>query len=578
MFSGFGGSNVVGILVKADTKDAEAGISKMSTLMKGGLAVAAGVALNSVKDFVVGSLASFSDLNESLNALDVTYGENAEGIKKLGEEAATSLGLSNAEFNGYAVSLGAFVEKIAGDTGDVVGTMGTLTTRVSDFASVMNLDVGEAMEKFRSGLSGESEPLRKFGIDVSAANVKAFALANGIGEVGRELTEGEKVQARYGTIMEQTAKTAGDFANTSDDVANKQRIVNAELENSKALLGQALVPLQQAWLDVQQDAIPILTDLADVLGFITSGLGENEEAVEGSTEKWSIAGAVWGALPFQDMIDLLGKTADATRDSEEAIEAQTESAKKMDWRKQFQDLTTNTGGYEDLTGAIEDTEEAQEDLNIEIQTGTELMRDAFDEMRGQTDATFALKNAKQGQADAQAAVNAAVEEFGARSPEHLTALEELAGASLDLRDAEIRLVEQGAPTRDEFVHQQISLGLTRAEAELLATAYDELFTPRTVTHTIKFDQPTGANPGRVPGRAKGGHQSAHEVGVVGEEGPELWVPDTGGTVVPLNGKTTAAGGGVNITVNGFVGSELALAAEIDRLLTRRAKYSALGFA
>jgi hypothetical protein len=562
MFSGFGGSNVVGILVKADTKDAEAGISKMSTLMKGGLAVAAGVALNSVKDFVVGSLASFSDLNESLNALDVTYGENAEGIKKLGEEAATSLGLSNAEFNGYAVSLGAFVEKIAGDTGDVVGTMGTLTTRVSDFASVMNLDVGEAMEKFRSGLSGESEPLRKFGIDVSAANVKAFALANGIGEVGRELTEGEKVQARYGTIMEQTAKTAGDFANTSDDVANKQRIVNAELENSKALLGQALVPLQQAWLDVQQDAIPILTDLADVLGFITSGLGENEEAVEGSTEKWSLAGAVWGALPFQDMIDLLGKTADATRDSEEATEDAAEASKKMDWRKQFQDLTTNTGGYEDLTGAIEDTEEAQEDLNIEIQTGTELMREAFDEMRGQTDATFALKNAKQGQADAQAAVNAAVEEFGARSPEHLTALEELAGASLDLRDAEIRLVEQGSLTRDEFVNQQVSLGLTLDQAELLASAYDELFTPRTVTHTINFKQPTKENPFAIPGRAKGGHQSAHEVGVVGEEGPELWVPDTGGTVVPLNG---AAGGGQMMHVTVMLPNGNVLFDEIRRI-------------
>jgi hypothetical protein len=577
MFSGFGGSNVVGILVKADTKDAEAGISRMSTGMKAGLAVAAGVALDAVKDFVVGSLASFSDLNESLNALEVTYGDNAEGIKKLGEEAAQNLGLSNAEFNGFAVSISAFAEQIAGKSGDVVGTVDLLTTRISDFASVMNIDVPEAAEKFQSGLAGQSRPLREFGIDVSDARVKAFALANGIGEVGRELTEGEKVQARYGTIMEQTAKTAGDFANTSDEVANKQRIVNAELENSKALLGEALVPLQQAWLDVQRDTIPILTDIADVLGFMTSGLGENEEAVEGSTEKWSIAGAVWGALPFQDMIDLLGKTADATRDSEEAIEAQTESAKKMDWRKQFQDLTTNTGGFEDLTGAIEDTEEAQEDLNIEIQTGTELMREAFDEMRGQTDATFALKNAKQEQADAQAAVNAAVKEFGARSPEHLTALEELAGASLDLRDAEIRLVEQGSLTRDEFVNQQVSLGLTRAEAELLATAYDELFTPRTVTHTIKFNQPTAASPGRVPGRAKGGHQSAHEVGVVGEEGPELWVPDTGGTVVPLNGKTSAVGGGITFIINGFVGSELAMAAEIDRLLTRRAKYSSLGF-
>ena len=114
----------------------------------------------------------------------MTFGKNAKGIVALGEGAAKALGLSKTEFNGLAVRFSNFAQTVAGKGGDVVGTMDDLTTRASDFASVMNLDVNQAAELFQSGLAGETEPLRQYGIDLSAAAVSTYAYANGIGEAG----------------------------------------------------------------------------------------------------------------------------------------------------------------------------------------------------------------------------------------------------------------------------------------------------------------------------------------------------------------------------------------------------------
>jgi hypothetical protein len=118
-----------------------------------------------------------------------------------------------------------------------------LTTRIADFASVNNLDVADAAQIFQSSLAGETESLRRFGGDVSAAAVETFALTHGLAETKGEITESIKVQARYGLLLQETAKTAGDFANTSDGLANQQRILSANVENLSASFGQKLTPI-----------------------------------------------------------------------------------------------------------------------------------------------------------------------------------------------------------------------------------------------------------------------------------------------------------------------------------------------
>jgi len=228
-------------------------------------AIAAGGALATVGVKVLkDSVAEASNLNESLNAVQVTFGKNAKGIMALGENAAKALGLSKTEFNGLAVRFSNFAQTVAGKGGDVVGTMDDLTTRASDFASVMNLDVNQAAELFQSGLAGETEPLRQYGIDLSAAAVQAHALAKGIWNGKGEMTEAQKVQARYSLLMKSTNKTAGDFANTSDSLANRQRIANAQWKNAKASIGQALLPVMQSVTAfIQEKVVPAIQTFGD---------------------------------------------------------------------------------------------------------------------------------------------------------------------------------------------------------------------------------------------------------------------------------------------------------------------------
>jgi hypothetical protein len=216
------------------------GVGKTAGLALAGVGVAAVGAAGVIGVKAVGAA---SDLNESINAVQVTFGDASGGILQLSEDAARAVGLSKEEFNGLAVQFSNFADTVGKGTGKgVVRTMDDLTTRAADFASVMNLDVADAAALFQSGLAGESEPLRKFGIDLSAAAVEAHAYATGIAAAGEPLTEQQKVQARYSLLMDQTSKTQGDFANTSDSLANRQRILKAEFANMSAEIGTALMP------------------------------------------------------------------------------------------------------------------------------------------------------------------------------------------------------------------------------------------------------------------------------------------------------------------------------------------------
>lgn len=217
-------------------------------------AAALGVAAGAVA-VGVASVRQASDLAESANAVAVTFGEQATGIRALAEEAATGVGLSASEFNGLAVQFAGFARGIAGPGGDVVATIDDITKRSADFASVMNLDVADAAALFQSGLAGETEGLRKYGIDLSAVAVEQYALANGIAASASEMTEADKVQARYELLMQETARTAGDFANTSDSVANRQRVLSAQVKDVAAKLGTALLPALAAIATVIADRV-----------------------------------------------------------------------------------------------------------------------------------------------------------------------------------------------------------------------------------------------------------------------------------------------------------------------------------
>ena len=220
-------------------------------------------ATREIINFGKGAVDAASDLAESANAVSVSFGDAANEILHLGENAAKTVGLSATEFNGFAVQFAGFTRQLTTADKDIVEVTDELTVRIADFASVMNLSVPEAAQKFQSALAGSTEPMRQFGIDVSAAAVQTFALENGITDNAAAMTEAEKVTARYQLIMQETEKMSGDFANTSDGLANSQRILAAELENARATIGEALVPVMQTLMGAITPVIEGFTALPE---------------------------------------------------------------------------------------------------------------------------------------------------------------------------------------------------------------------------------------------------------------------------------------------------------------------------
>lgn len=229
---------------------------------------AIGTGIKGAIEFGIGTIAVASDLNESINAVTVAYGDIGDEILGLGKDSAKTFGLSKRDLNSYAVQFSAFSKGIAAaGNGDVAGTFESILGRATDFASVMNVEVADALGLFQSGLAGETEPLRKYGIDLSAAAVEAYALANGIGDGTAPLTEQQKQLARYGYLLEQTSSVQGDFANTSDSLANANRINAATWDDIQAKIGTAFLPVAEDLAGIlADDILPAISSFVDEYG------------------------------------------------------------------------------------------------------------------------------------------------------------------------------------------------------------------------------------------------------------------------------------------------------------------------
>nr|MDA3939825.1 phage tail tape measure protein [Spirochaetia bacterium] len=211
----------------------------------------------------LGALKASSDLAESANAVSVVFGDSAKVIDKWGETAATSAGLTQASFNGIATIIGAQLKQSGLDIDDVAVSTIDLTQRAADLASVFNTDVSDAAGALGAALRGESEPARRYAINLSEAAVQAEALSSGLIRSKSEMTDQIKVQARLNLIMKQSNDVAGDFQNTSDGLANRTRILKSEIVNIAAELGNQLVPIAEDVLEVVGDLVHQFSDLDD---------------------------------------------------------------------------------------------------------------------------------------------------------------------------------------------------------------------------------------------------------------------------------------------------------------------------
>ena len=222
---------------KQSTDNISAGFSGMlKKLVAGFSAVKIGKAL---LDFGKDALEAASDLAEVQNVVDVTFGDNASVIERWAKNASSQFGLTETQAKKFSSTMGAML-KSAGLAGDQIVDVSTdLAGLAADMASFYNLDFDTAFQKIRSGISGETEPLKQLGINMSVANLNAYALQQGLSKTFEQMSQGEQTMLRYQYIMAATADAQGDFARTSDEFANSRRKLETNIESIKTLVGGA---------------------------------------------------------------------------------------------------------------------------------------------------------------------------------------------------------------------------------------------------------------------------------------------------------------------------------------------------
>ena len=199
-------------------------------------------AVNEFASFAKEGINLASDLEEVQNVVDTTFGDGSNQIDQFAKGAATAFGMSELSAKQFTGTIGAMFKSM-GVANDAVLEMSTgIAGLAGDMASFYNLDPEEAFEKLRSGISGETEPLKQLGINMSVANLEAYALAEGITKAYKDMSQAEQATLRYNYIMKATADAQGDFAKTSGSYANQQRILQLNIENLSASLGKKLLP------------------------------------------------------------------------------------------------------------------------------------------------------------------------------------------------------------------------------------------------------------------------------------------------------------------------------------------------
>lgn len=180
-----------------------------------------------------------SDLEEVQNVVDVTFGDGAVKIEQWASKAGEQFGLTEYQAKQFTSTLGAMM-KSTGLAGDQIVDMSTdLAGLAADMASFYNLDFETAFQKIRAGISGETEPLKQLGINLSVANLEAFALQQGLGKTFDQMSSAEQTLLRYQYIMQATSDAQGDFARTSDGLANAQRRAETAITEIKSALGES---------------------------------------------------------------------------------------------------------------------------------------------------------------------------------------------------------------------------------------------------------------------------------------------------------------------------------------------------
>lgn len=215
---------------------------QMKTTMKNVVKYTTMAGVAALGIFAKKSIDLASDLQEVQNVVDTTFGESSKAINSWSKTALKQYGLTTLQAKKYSSTLGTMM-KSSGITGKELNSMSMDLAGLSgDIASFYNLKPDEAFQKLQSAVAGQTEPMRSLGVNMTVANMEAFALSKGIKKSWKAMTQAEQTTLRYQFIMEKTKDAQGDFQKTNKSWANQLRIAKATIAETGASIASVFLP------------------------------------------------------------------------------------------------------------------------------------------------------------------------------------------------------------------------------------------------------------------------------------------------------------------------------------------------
>lgn len=261
--------------------------------------VARGIGM--VTDTIGDAIDAASDWGEATSKVSVVFEDQAGVIERWARSAATAMGMSGREALKAAGTFGNLFDGLGVGADTAVDMSQKVVQLAADLGSFNNVSTDEVLGALQSGLLGEAEPMRRFGVALSEAKVQAFGMANGLGEMVKSgktykfvMNDAQKVQARWGLILKDTKNAQGDYARTSDSLANSQKTLNAEVDDLRVELGKMLQGPAKSF-------VRFLTDVVTGIDNIKHALGDRSKELDTETEAVILLGHQYGIAAKEAM-------------------------------------------------------------------------------------------------------------------------------------------------------------------------------------------------------------------------------------------------------------------------------------
>lgn len=249
----------------ASARKATSTTGKFTSGLKALNVAAVAITFRKIGHFIAQAVAESNKYQEDLNLFTVALGQYAAEAQNYAEKVSDVMGIDPAQ---WLRNQGVFNTLLTGfgDTAERAQLMSQNLTQLGyDISSFFNISIEDAMQKLQSGISGELEPLRRLGYDLSQARLEQTALNLGIKESVANMTQAEKAELRYYAIMTQVTTAQGDMARTLEAPANQLRILQAQLTQAARAIGNIFIPALNAILPYAIAVVQVIREIANAL-------------------------------------------------------------------------------------------------------------------------------------------------------------------------------------------------------------------------------------------------------------------------------------------------------------------------